>query len=503
VRTPRTRAIPPLARRFAVVVLLVLAGPLPVAPALAAPVAADDVTDRARSLIDGGRPAKAVPLLEEAAVARPGDATVVFLLGVAYHRTGQHEEALVALAHAAALAPDDGLIHYNLGAAHFALGHFDEAAEAFLAVPDRAPEAAASAYLNAGLSRYKAGRVDEAKDLFGRTIQTDPEGSAADTARRLLDRLAPRPAGTPGVRTARRSFTPSAWFYAGREFDSNVFALPDDATTTDLSDWRTTARGEAEVRVPVSDRYDVTPHYDFYGYWYHAEHAYNYRRHRAWLRLNDRKGALRPRLTGGYEFAELGGEAYVASSWLDGRLTVRRTPKGRVWLRARVAVEEAPGHQYDYLSGTSWEASVSAYRKGPEDGWLYGALRLRYRDRGTADLTLAGPNNVRVDYSYASVEPRLKARTHLPWRIEVTGEAAYEVRRYLNDDTWSGPPPGSKRRLDQRVTGGVSLSRPLYGPLRATLAWTGQVRRSNITANDYRDRDYERQLYGLFIEGDW
>jgi tetratricopeptide (TPR) repeat protein len=494
VRTPRTRALPPPARFILVAALLLAPGPL---------AAAEDVASRARALIDQGRPAQAVPLLEEAAVAAPEDAEVVFLLGVAYQRTGRHEAALIALNRAAALAPDDGRVFYNLGAVRFALAQWDEAAEAFLAVPPRAPEAAAAAYLNAGLSRYKAGRGEEAKALLARAVTAGPESASADTARRMLDRLAsgPNVSASPPPRPSPLT----AAFYLGREYDSNVFARPDDATATDLSDWRTTAKGEVAYRMPLGGRFVLTPHCDLYGYWYHAEHAYNYRRHRAWLRLDDRRGALRPRLTWGYDFALLAGEAYLASHWLDGRLTLHRGEAGKVWLRLGVAIEEAPGRQYDYLSGTSWEAALSGYRDALAHGWVYAALRLRYRDRGT-DIALGQHGETAwVDYSYASVGPRLKARTDLPARLELTAEAGYEVRRYLSVDRWDGPDAGTKRRLDRRLVGGVTLSRPVAGPLRITLAWIGQLRRSNVgnAVTDYRDRDYERQLYGVFLEGDW
>lgn len=486
------------------VALLVLAA-APCGAAAAVAATADDVAARARALIDGGRPAEAVPLLEDAAVAAPGDAQVVFLLGVAYQRTGRPREAVIALAHAADLAPPDGamagLIRYNLGAARFALGDYDGAADAFLAVPSLSPQAAAAAYLNAGLSRYKAGRRPEARALLAQAVAAEPEGPSADTARRMLDALAPPPAA-PGA--TRRRARLAGGVSAGREFDTNVFAVPDDGTVTHRSDGRTTARAEVEYRVPLAGRYDLTPHYDLYGYWYDTEHAYNYRRHRAWLRLDDRQGALRPRLTWGYDFALLGGDAYLSGHWLDGRVTLRRGPGAQVWARVGVAWEEAPGQKYDYLSGTSWEAALSGYHTALADGWVYGALRLRFRDRGTAAVTFQAVP-VQVDYSYAAVEPQVRARTHLPGRLELTGEAGYELRRYLHDDAWGGPTPGSKHRLDQRFDTGVALSRTLGGGVKATLSWTGQVLRSNVgdAATDYRNRDYERQLWGAFLEGDW
>jgi tetratricopeptide (TPR) repeat protein len=457
-----------------------------------------DVAAGAQALIDADRPVEALPLLAEGLAEAPDDPRLRLLLGVALQRAGRVEEAVAAFERAAELAPDSGLARYNLGAAHFALGNWDAAADAFLAVPERDPGIAPAAWLNAGFSRLKAGRTAEGKALLERAVAADPDGASARAANQVLDALAPAPQRPVPPRAARR--VSGAWS-VGREYDGNVFALPDDATVTDLSDWRTTLAGEVEARFAVADRYRVTPHYDFDGYRYDTESAYNYRRHRLYLRVDDRKGALRPRLTYGYTFSRLGGEAYVASHWLEGRLTLLRQGRRYVWAQLGAALAEAPGERYDALSGNIWEGTLSAYTPAGT-GWVYGAVTARYLDRGSNATTIGG-TPVTLDYSYSALAPAVVTSRPLPWRLEGKASLRYEVRRYANPDVWGSPPIGAKRRVDQRATLGLTLARPLRWGIEAELSWRGELRRSNITAADYRDRDYTRNVYGVVLKGEF
>lgn len=249
----------------------------------------------------------------------------------------------------------------------------------------------------------------------------------------------------------------------------------------------------------VADRYRVSPQYDFDGYWYDTESAYGYRRHRVSVRVDDRRAALRPRLTAGYVFSQLGNEAYLAGPWLEGRLTLLHKDRSYLWAKFEAALVEAPGERYDALSGHSLQGTLSAYTPAGE-GWVYGALTARYLDRGSNATTVNG-KAVTLDYSYASVEPLVAASQPLPWGgLTANGSLRYEARRYADPDTWTG---GARRRVDHRFTARLAVERPVWKRVDVELSWRGQVRRSNITAADYRDRDYTRNLYGVFLKGDF
>lgn len=79
------------------------------------------------------RPRRAIPLLEEGLALAPEDAELMYLLGVALHRAGRHEEALVRLL--AALERDARLRHgqpyFVAGETLLALERWDDATDAF------------------------------------------------------------------------------------------------------------------------------------------------------------------------------------------------------------------------------------------------------------------------------------------------------------------------------------------------------------------------------------
>jgi len=487
-------------RRVGAAVCALLALWLPAVPCAAGDAGDDPLVRRAEALIDAGRAMEAAGLLEAALAAAPGDAERYFWLGVARHRAGDRDAAREAFTRALALDPAHAAARYNLGAVAFEAGRWEAAANAFLAIPPVAPEMAAVAYLNAGLARYRQGRGEEAKALFRKAADSGPDPQTAATARRMLAVL--EGPETPGPSAADTAPVPPAWAVKadlGRAFDTNVLLSPNDATSSNVSDWRTTASLRASRPVAL-DRWGpaltLTPDYAFYGLWYDAESPFNYRTHRLRLRLDaDRPG--RPRLEYGYTFAEFGGAAYMATHALSGRLQVAGSGPRAAWVTLAARRHEAPGERYEYLSGWEWAASVSGLAPFARTGTAYGSLDLRRLD--AADL--AGGAGEFRSYSYLAAGPLLYA-TH-PWRFgtRVTGSLRYEYRIYRDRDTWTTPAAGSKRRRDQRVTASVQLARPLRPHLEVVASWQGQYQWSNIgdDPGDYRNRDYARNVLGLAL----
>ena len=164
-------------------------------------------------------------------------------------------------------------------------------------------------------------------------------------------------------------------------------------------------------------------------------------------------------------------------------------------------LDEAPGSQYEYLSGTEWEASLSEFGPMGERGSRYLSVALRRVDAGT-DVN----GTYRADYSYTAIAPYAYVTRLLPWwRLSFTGTGRYEFRYYANPDTWTSPGPGgSRRREDHRLTATLALSRPIGHGLEVELGWEGQVRESTIgnNRNDPVDRDYTREVMGLFLKGE-
>jgi tetratricopeptide (TPR) repeat protein len=461
-----------------------------------APARADDASPgpaaRAEALMDAGRYAEAADLLERAVTAAPGDANLSFLLGVAYGHVDRDADALAAFERAVALDPAHAEAHYNLGALHFKAGRYEAAARAFLAIPPLKPAMAPAAYLNAGLARYRQGRIDEATGLLRRSATGDPEGPAGDIARRMLEYLGspPGPSKAPRPRPAERPWR----FRAGvaREYDSNVLLAPDDPTISTRSDSRVVATLRTSLWRTVG-AVRLEPEYSLYARWYDSEDAYDFLMHRFALGAEParRRGAFRA--TYSLALTELGDRGYLDIHQAAARLRVLARPRRAAWLEARARIKRAANPQYDYLAGHELELVASGLAVAGGHS-LYGALTARRADLG--DLTL-GPGEFR-SYSYLSFSPFLRATLDLGRRWTARLDAAYELRRYRDPDRWAAPAPGSRRREDHRLALNAELELTLAGPVSLAATWRGERVRSNIgdDPNDYADRDYVRNIYG-------
>ena len=289
----------------------------------------------------------------------------------------------------------------------------------------------------------------------------------------------------------------------GLEYDSNVFTMEDD-TAADLSDSRKTLKGRLEGRLPQSSRYRLTPRYDIYGYWYNNQSHYDLLVQRVSLRLDDDKPPRQPRLQYTFTYGMFGRNAYEASHRVAGRLTLTQAGEQRVWLGAHVELNEAPGSRYEYLSGTELQLALTGFDTLREKGWLYGGVELHYKDRGTNNTTFGGAP-VMIEYSYVALEPFLFAEKPVTQELTLSGGVRYEYRSYENSDIWGGATPGSKRRQDNKFTATISVSRPVWESATLIASYKGQIRSSNIgdDPNDYRDRDYTRHIYGIFIKAEF
>jgi hypothetical protein len=102
----------------------------PSAPAGPTAAGSTPTLEQATALLQAGRFADAVPVLERITQAKPEDSQAWFLLGLALHGSGQLERALEVHSKAATYPERRAVALYNLACAHALLGHVDEAFEA-------------------------------------------------------------------------------------------------------------------------------------------------------------------------------------------------------------------------------------------------------------------------------------------------------------------------------------------------------------------------------------
>lgn len=92
---------------------------------------ADELTDKAKALVDGGKGAEAYKLLEPAESIRAGEPEYDFLLGLAALDAGQNTRAVFALERVLAMEPNNAVARAAIARAYLALGETKTAQQEF------------------------------------------------------------------------------------------------------------------------------------------------------------------------------------------------------------------------------------------------------------------------------------------------------------------------------------------------------------------------------------
>ncbi len=109
---------------------------------------------------------------------RPDDAQGFFRLGMAYHGSGHHPEAIQAFDRGIELAPDHATAYLFRGISLAYLGRHRAALESFDGVIELDP-GSGMAHTNRGWSLANLGRFEEALSTFDRVLEADPRSSDA------------------------------------------------------------------------------------------------------------------------------------------------------------------------------------------------------------------------------------------------------------------------------------------------------------------------------------
>ena len=109
---------------------------------------ADELTDRAKALIDQGKAAEAFVLLEPQEGARAGEISFDLMLGIAAIDAGQHTRAVFALERVLAVQPNNARARAEIARAYLALGETATAKQEFEAVQKQGVPAEVSATID-------------------------------------------------------------------------------------------------------------------------------------------------------------------------------------------------------------------------------------------------------------------------------------------------------------------------------------------------------------------
>jgi lipoprotein NlpI len=143
--------------------------------------------DRARGLLQEGRPAEALECCRVLAAAPPDDATLLCRLGAIFHACGEAAPAERFTRQALDLDPQMALAHYNLGVIAAAAGRLPEAEAHYRGALACHPRYAEAAF-NLAVLLDDAGREAEAERQYRRVLELDPgqAGAARNLASILL-----------------------------------------------------------------------------------------------------------------------------------------------------------------------------------------------------------------------------------------------------------------------------------------------------------------------------
>ena len=151
--------------------------------ALDARAATTDAFDQGLAAVRGGDLAAAVVFFEAALETTPECAECQRNLGIVQGRRGAYDDAEAAFRAALALDPENAASYDGLAEIYNAQRRFDEAAEASAAAARLSGGGGAgdnpTAVFDQGLIFWNAGRLDEARQQFERTLQLDPEHGEA------------------------------------------------------------------------------------------------------------------------------------------------------------------------------------------------------------------------------------------------------------------------------------------------------------------------------------
>lgn len=415
-----------------------------------------------RALVEAARFSEALPVLEDAATRRPGDAEAQLYLGLARLRTGDPAGADAALARAAEIEP----------------------------------ELAKSVSLLRGTSALSQGDARHGEAVLDELAAEDPQAIETRVASALLQRRR-GPRERPRFRV---------WLDGGVEHDSNVTL--DSGTglagvPTDQRDWRFQFGGGLSVdawrsenaRVQLGYRYDQTEHEDL--------EAFDLQSHQTWasgmLRVHPRVWL---RLDGRAAWSRLDHEPYLdtwsvsPSLWIElGRRAGALRLVGQLEHRAFDTRPLLPSLERDgWVWGGALEHVVPlGFRRG---AWISTSFRYRRTDtEGARDL-------FDLDSAFDANRYDLRLRSEIPLvfgvRLEAVALAGTErfdnanVIDLLTDDGVGDPTP-SKRR-DWIYEFRAALVRPLGRFVELELALRSTHRVSNVDVYAY-----ERRIAGVYV----
>jgi len=519
------------------------------APAVAQPTQ-DAAT--ASQLAREGRCEAALPDLERALEATPGDVDLALLAGECSIRLGRYANAASTLEQARALAPGRGDVALQLAVARYHLGDL-EAAEAALDAAEAAGAAGAELELYRGIlllqraasPRAAAAALERARSAGGVAVEPVASYYAGlafaraedrERAREALERVVREWPGTDWAREAERALgrlgaeRRRGWLSlrAGYEYDDNVVLLGSGVQLpTEISSqrderaaWLLQAGGELLRSGPWSAGAALG-----YEGWIHGDLSQfdlHYPSLVLWLdrQLGEDTSA---RLAADVDYAWVDNDAFYTSHGVGASLFHRFGRAGTSELGGRLWRQNYLFPNEDVPDGPGRPGATCL----DEDALVCGPAGLdesRERNRDGTGFTLGVLHTLPLvaeraslrfgyryhhfgargrEYSYDAHELLAETGVRLPAKFELRLAASWSDQPFRHASTFPDPddlvagreyPLTRTRRDDWFLDTEVSLARPITRHLTLSGSWRYQRSRSNVEVFDYR-----RHVLGLYV----
>jgi len=486
---------------------------------LAAPAFANEASQafsaRAVILINAGKTAEALPLLDQAVEADPDDVDVRYQRGVVRARTGDSEGAIEDLERALALRPHFPAAALELGIALVDVDRPDEAEPPLLQAQQvPALDAQASFYL--ALAELRLGRYDLADTNLARARQADPSLTVATQYYQgvVAFRRGDYGAATSAFETVRRERPDSAMAREAEqyvtvmeetrasdysafgtlalEYDSNVTLGP----TQTLPD---TATGQADGRAVINLGGRWTPlrwggaslsvAYEFFQSLQFDLTDFNLTDNRPSVQLQYDFEQVSFGVLGRYDYYLLGGDSFLSEWTAMPWVTILEEGFGRTELYTRIQPRDyfnnaeagqvlgGGSAQYDVLNGVYTFAGIRQYLDlGNASRQLWLGYQLGFTAPNSTDDPVLQFD--RDQYQYGSNAGEVGLRLPLPYEVLAQAIYRYEFQNYAPASgcvpaSLDGVPPpqcnvpaptdfaGLDRRQDNNHRVIISFERPL------------------------------------------
>lgn len=454
----------------------------------------------------------------------PDHADAQFYLGLTLTRLGDFEPAIAALERVLQLDPTKQYVHYHLGLAYLQGKRYQEALSQLQRAAQFDPQKAATQfYLGQVLSQLK--RHSEAPPYFQRALELDPtltdraqyyQGLAfyatehdtqAQTAFQAVVRQAP---GTALAQQAQRYLEAIAQRESAQrlvqvqgalslEYDDNVILEPNTVNISNQADGRAVINAAVRLLPLRTPTWRLGAEYALFQSLHFDLTDFDILSHTAGIFAQYTLPSVTLHATANYNYSLLDNERFSEAFTLQPSAVIKETES---WF----TVASLRYRQNNYFESipAPQESSVRdrdgwAMRVGAQQYWLFNQRRA-FLSLGYAYEANRGAG---TDWEADSHELSLGLQTPLAWGLTLNVQGAYTYYDYLHVNSFADgvglgvlTAADTRERVDNRLFGAVTLSRPLGRYLTVTGSY---AHTTNFTNIDFFA--YHRNIWSLTLTG--